>query len=326
MQIKNHIKVFSRTIARHSMKGTYWLVNKFPYPVVKWMMYGIIAVGYQLMRRHRRVAKQSLQIAFGQEKSEGEINKIIHDCFWNLGQGMIEMIYYAEHPQMIKDRVRIDGREHLEAALAQGKGVVAITAHFGNFPLMLTRFAQEGYPTHILMRRMRDAKIDAFLYEKRTRLGLKSIYSKPLGLCVQNSLKALRNNEILFMLIDQHFGSQGGVSVDFFGRKAATATGPLVLAARTKSPILPIFILRESQDAHRIIIEPSFEIEERGDQNEMLVVNISRMTKLIEDYIRRYPHEWGWMHRRWKGEQSADGKEENDHIVLRREDEAQKKE
>jgi KDO2-lipid IV(A) lauroyltransferase len=326
MRVKDYIKIINRTLARHGMTGTYWLINRLPYPVVKWVMHGIIFFGYRLMIKHRRIAGQSLRIAFGQEKTQAEIKKIIHDCFWNLGHSAIEIFYYAGHPHMIKDRVSIEGREHLEAALAQGKGVVAVTAHFGNFPLMLTKFAQEGYPIHILMRRMRDPKIDAFFYAKRTQLGLKSIYNNPRGLCVQNCLKALRNNEILFMLIDQHFGSHGGVLVDFFGRKAATATGPIVLASRTQSPILPIFILRESDDTHRVIIEPAFEIEERKDYDEMLEVNIARMTKLIEGYIRKYPHEWGWMHRRWKKEQSAEGKEEELDIVLGREDGTKKEE
>jgi Lauroyl/myristoyl acyltransferase len=86
----------------------------------------------------------------------------------------------------------------------------------------------------------------------------------------------------------------------FFGTKAATATGPVVFAMRTKAPILPMFIVRQKDDTHKIIIEPPLYIEEKEDYKETLIYNVARITKIIENYIRKYPQEWGWIHRRWK--------------------------
>jgi KDO2-lipid IV(A) lauroyltransferase len=116
---------------------------------------------------------------------------------------------------------------------------------------------------------------------------------------VANSIKALRNNEFLFIPIDQNFGT-AGVFVDFFGKQAATATGPVIFAQRTGAPILPMFIVREKDDTHRIIIEPPMYIEEKENNAATIQHNISRITKIIEEYIRKYPQEWGWIHRRWK--------------------------
>ena len=118
--------------------------------------------------------------------------------------------------------------------------------------------------------------------------------------CVDASIRVLRNNEVLFIPLDQNFGSGGGVFVEFFGHKAATATGPVIFAKRTAAPILPIFIKRDHDDVHKIMIEPPLELEGCPDDDEMLVVNTQKITNVIERYIRQYPQEWGWIHRRWK--------------------------
>jgi KDO2-lipid IV(A) lauroyltransferase len=142
--------------------------------------------------------------------------------------------------------------------------------------------------------------MEKYFFEQRTRLGLHTIYNLPRKQCVDTSLKALRNNELMFIPLDQNFGSGAGVFVDFFGQKAATATGPVVFAMRTKAPIIPMFIIRQRGDSYKVIIEPPLSLEERADDKEMIYVNTGKITKVIEDYIRRYPQEWGWMHRRWK--------------------------
>lgn len=88
--------------------------------------------------------------------------------------------------------------------------------------------------------------------------------------------------------------------VNFFGRAAATATGPVVLAQRTKSAIIPCFILRQEDDTHKIIVEEPLRLEEAGSAEDTILKNIQKLTDIIESYIRRYPAEWGWVHRRWK--------------------------
>ena len=293
-------KILRRDAARYAMKVAYWTLNHLPYGMVKGVLKVLIKIGFLVTGRHRRVARESLKIAFGNEKTDQEIEAIIDRCFKNFGQAMVEMIYFNEHLDMVDKHMIFEGREHLEAALAKGKGVMAVTAHFGNFPLMMMQFARLGYKTHVLMRNTRDPKIDEFLLQKRNEAGLGTIFALPRKAAVMNTLKALRNNEIVFILMDQNFGSDGGVFVDFFGHKAATAPGPIVLSQRANAPIVPIFIRRENDDMYRVTIEPEMEVEKREDYDEMILANVAKVTKIIEGYIRKYPHEWGWMHRRWK--------------------------
>jgi KDO2-lipid IV(A) lauroyltransferase len=145
---------------------------------------------------------------------------------------------------------------------------------------------------------MRDARTERLFLKKRRRFNVKTIYSQPRKACVEDTIKALRDNEVVFIPIDQNFGT-GGVFIDFFGQKAATATGPVVLALRTKAAIVPCFIVRQKDDTHKIILEAPLDLGDQINQS-AIIANIQKLTHIIEAYIRKYPAEWGWIHRRWK--------------------------
>jgi KDO2-lipid IV(A) lauroyltransferase len=293
-------KRFKRAIARQGLFASSWFLNLLPYRVVRALTRIFIFIGYIFTVSQKRIAFESLRIAFGKEKSDQEIRGISRDCFRNLGKGMIELIYFMDHPKMIREHVEFEGKEHLDKAFAQGKGVVAISAHFGSFPLMLLRCAQEGYKANAIIRPARDEIIEKYFLSQRSKLGLNTVYSHPRKQCVDTSIRVLRGNELLFIPLDQNFGSGGGVFVEFFGQKAATATGPVVFARRTGAPLIPMFIVRQGDDRHKIIIEPPMNIEEKATDQETIEFNTAKITALIERYVRKYPQEWGWMHRRWK--------------------------
>lgn len=263
-------------------------------------------LGYRIAAKQRKSALESLGIAFGKEKSKEEIERIARDSFTFMAKGGMEMMYFMNKPALAKKRVQMVGRDNLEAALSWGKGVILVSAHFGNFPLMMSKLSLEGYKIAGIMRPMRDERAEKMFLDTRTRLGIKTIYSQPRKVCVEETIRSLRGKEIVFIPIDQNFGS-GGVFVDFFGRKAATATGPVVLAQRTGSPILPCFIIRQKDDTHRIIFEPPFHLKEGKAREETVTINIQKLTGIIESYIRRYPQEWSWIHRRWKSRPGTEG-------------------
>ncbi|MDE2223490.1 MAG: lysophospholipid acyltransferase family protein [Candidatus Omnitrophica bacterium] len=296
-------KNIQRTLVRWVFYFFTWLFKVLPYPAIKAISNGLLSVAFLFVIRMRKAALHTLSIAFGKEKSPEEIKKICHDCFYNAGRGAIELGISLSKPEFIKQKFSFQGdsRQNLEAALKEGKGVVGISAHFGNFPLMLIYLAQMGYPTNAIIRPSRDPFIETHFQAARTRLGLKTVHSYPREACVSQSLKALRDKELLVVLLDQNTGSKSGVYVDFFGQKAGTATGPIIFAMRTGAALLPIFTLREGDsDRHTLIIEKHFYLEPKATDEETVQYNVQKLTNIIEGYIRRYPAEWGWMHRRWK--------------------------
>ena len=267
--------------------------------------------GYALASRHRRIAVDSLTKAFGKEKTPQEIDRIARQCFNAMASSAVEFFMFMRFPERIRQFVEIEGLENLNKALSKGRGVVAISAHFGSFPLLLSRLSQEGYKVNSMLRHLRDPNLDLLFEKKRDFMKVGSVYTQPRQECVQKSLSVLRNNEILFVQLDQNFGT-GGVFVDFFGVKAATAIGPIIFSMRTGAPIVPMFIYRLDGPRHKIVIEPEFVMESEGQRHDRILKAAQGLTTLIEQYIRKYPFEWGWIHKRWK----ARPKEEKSNIPV----------
>lgn len=258
-------------------------------------------LGYHFGVRHRRIAIDSLTRAFGGKKSKKEIERICRECFNTMAGSAVEFFMFMRYPGRIRKFVHIEGAEHLDRALAKGKGVVAVSAHFGSFPLLVTRLSLQGYKVSTMLRHMRDQGLDNFFEKKRDMMKVGSVYTQPREKCVNDSLKLLRNNEVLFVQLDQNFGT-AGVFVDFFGQKAATATGPIIFSMRTGAPIVPMFIYRVKGPKHKIIILPEVPWEEMTSKDETVLRMVQKLTTLIEEYIRKHPHEWGWIHKRWKAQ------------------------
>ncbi|MEW5758865.1 MAG: hypothetical protein AB1755_05315 [Candidatus Omnitrophota bacterium] len=256
-------------------------------------------LGWFFAKKLRLIAIYNIKSAF-RDKTNDEANFIAKSCFEYLAKSAWEMLAIIKKPQVVDSIIEIQGEENLKTALLKGKGVIALSAHFGNFPLLMTYFARRGYLVNCMMRRMRDERVNNYFEIRRNALAVKSIYTKPQDLCIKQSIEVLRKNEILFVQLDQHFGSSGAVTVNFFNQPAQTATGPIILSLRTDAIILPLFIVRRSDDTHSVIIEQPFILEKFDDYNKTLQVNIQRITEIIEKYIRQYPAEWGWIHRRWK--------------------------
>jgi len=301
-------KKIERTLVRWAFYFFSWLFSVLPYPVLKAIAGGLLAMVYFVLQRMRRTAMSSLRIAFGREKSRAELKKICRDCFYNAGRGAIEIGAFTARPALIKEKFFFEGnsRENLDAAFKEGRGVIGISAHFGNFPLMLLYLARIGYPTNAIIRPNRDEVVEKGFQASRSRLGLKTVHSYPRETCVTQSLKALRDKELLVVLLDQNTGSKSGVYVDFFGQKAGTATGPIIFAMRTGAPLLPIFTLRQGDsDIHKLVIEKHFYLEQKANDEETIQYNVQKLTNIIEGYIRKYPTEWGWMHRRWRSRPKA---------------------
>lgn len=276
-----------------------FVIKLIPYGLLNKFAGALAAFGFAVAVKQRKTALESLSVAFGENKTKEELSRIAKDSFVYMVKSGFDLLSMLDKPELLKKHVFFEGKENLDAALAKGRGVILVSAHFGNFPLALARIAQEGYAVSGIMRPMRDARVEKIFLEKREKYNVKTIYSQPRNTCVEQTIRVLRDNNIVFIPIDQNFGT-AGVFVDFFGRKAATATGPVIFAQRTKAALLPCFVVRQNDDSHKIIFETGINLEEKGGSEETIIVNIQKLTGIIESYIRKYPAEWSWIHRRWK--------------------------
>lgn len=259
-----------------------------------------IRLAFLFLKRRRSITMSNLRLALGEEKSEGEILKIYRSTIGNIGRGGVELLAYSRlYNGYLNNMISIEGRENLDDALRLGRGVIILSAHFGNFSFLAIKLAQLGYPLSAITRYPRQEGLARQLDNIGKTTGVELIPDKPPRICVERSLKCLKGNRILFLLTDLNVIS-GSVYVDFFGRMVPTFKGPVVMAMRTKASILPAFILREDGNRHRIVIEPPFDLELTGDKDKDIFTNLSRLSKIVESYIRKYPDQWWWIHQRWR--------------------------
>jgi KDO2-lipid IV(A) lauroyltransferase len=257
-------------------------------------------LAFHLLRRWRRVASANLNLALGKEKSKDEIHWICRELFKNIGRDMLEIYRSPKFKDSyFKTLVTFEGMEHLSHALNQGKGVIALSGHLGNFALMGVRLAREGYPTSIVIRDPENPKIAKVITSLRDAVRLETIHDEPRMVCVSRCLKALKENRILLLVIDQN-APVTEAWVDFFGYLVPTFKGPVLFSMRTGAPILPMFMRRNSNNLHQITIHPPFTLSISGNAEQDITSNTARFTKLIEAAIREYPEQWFWIYRRFK--------------------------
>lgn len=254
------------------------------------------------LRKRSMVVRNNLKIAFGKTKNEEEIKKIYRSFFQEVGKELFELLsLLGASKEKIKDAVTIEGKKNLDDALKNGKGVIGLSAHFGCFPLLCFRLVAEGYPFSVVARHPRNKKLSDFFLAVRDRMGVGFFPDKPMRDCVRNTLSCLRKNEILFLQIDLNVSSKGGkVYVDFFGKSVPTPTAPVSLSIKTGSPILPMFIVKDSDGRHKIIIDKPVILKSSGIKGDDIYFNTAKLSKIIEAYIIKYPTHWWWLHKRWR--------------------------
>ena len=173
----------------------------------------------------------------------------------------------------------------------------------GNWEMVGVRIASEGYPLNVIAREQRDHKITEYVRRTRERMGMKVFHR---DVAVRESLRALRRNEIVGVLLDQNAG-QSGVFVDFFGHLASTAPGAAAFALRTGAAVLPTFGWRKADNTHAVAVGPAISLVRTGDRRHDILVNTAHHTKVIEEAIRAHPEQWFWLHKRWKTRPPGEG-------------------
>lgn len=251
---------------------------------------------YNLIKSHRSRAIANLHAAFP-ELSDREIRDLTRCIFINFGKSALEFLRLPVMTmEEVNQRTVFVGEEHLRAAFEPGKGVLLITAHFGNWELMGTRLAREGYPFDAIARDSELPSTTAIINRVRESSGLRVF---PRGELLP-AIRALKENRMLAILPDQH--DYDGIFVDFFGRPAKTAIGPAAIALRTGAMLLPVFTFRQPDDTIRVIFQAPFAAESTGNKDDDVRALTQRIMHLIEAAIREAPDQWLWFHNRWKSQ------------------------
>lgn len=255
-------------------------------------------LAYFIITDARKRTQSNLKIAFGEEKDEKELKKLALNVFENVGKNVADAVCLKNMKwEEIEKITQIEGLEYFDKAYKMGKGVIALTGHIGNFELLAAYFSLKGYKVSVIGRELYDPRLDDLLVESRHSTGLENI---PSSASVKQVIKALRSGRALGVLADQDSNRVRGVFVSFFERAARTPVGPVLLAYKTQSPIVPMAIVRERDNKYKIIVKEPIQLTSSQDKEKDIIETTQECMKVLESIIREYPSQWLWMHDRWK--------------------------
>jgi KDO2-lipid IV(A) lauroyltransferase len=279
-----------------------WLIIKIlgglPRPLARAAAIALSWTVYLLHVRLRRVGMRNLALAFP-EKTRRERARILRGVFTSLGRQLAEVCLLPKYTlENVGKVVVYDGFENFERALARRKGVLFLTAHLGAWELSAFTHSLYGHPLHIVMRPLDNVCLDRLMRRYRTMHGNSTVDKDDF---VRGLLSAMKAGETVGILMDTNMTPPQGVFVDFFGIPACTASGLARIALRSDAAVVPGFTIWDpGLRKYRLRFDPPVKLIRTGNDDADVLANTALFTKVIEEYVRRYPDQWLWVHRRWK--------------------------
>jgi KDO2-lipid IV(A) lauroyltransferase len=279
-----------------------WLLLKtigaLPRPLARFVAARTTAFLFWMRPGLRAAATENLKLAFP-EWNKKQRRAVIRGMVRQLGWMAAEFARFPRYTKANIDRtVLLDGFENFASAREQGKGVLFLTGHMSAWELAPFAQALFGNPLHFLVRPIDNPRVDALITRYRCLSGNAPIDKNQSARAV---LKVLRDGGTVGILADHNTGLSEGVFVDFFGIPACTTAGLARFAQHTGAAVVPGFLHWDhALRKYRLCFEPRVELASTGGEDADIRENTQRFTRVIEAYVRRYPDQWLWVHRRWK--------------------------
>jgi KDO2-lipid IV(A) lauroyltransferase len=272
-----------------------------PRPIIFSASHAGAQIGFYLFHGFRSRSVKNLTVALGSKFSESEIREIAQRSLRNFFCSFTEVpIALGSQPDELRDAIPLLGREHLDAALAKGNGVILLSAHLGNFILLGTRLALSGYRTHVLINQRREGRFAQLMDDYRMQVLQTTIHARPRREALRELVQVLRRNQIAVIIADEYRKGSDGVRVPFFGHAVLARRGPVTLALRTGAAMVPAYLVRDDDGRLTLTVEPELELIRTERDKGAIVENTLRITQWLEQTVRSHPDQWNWMTVQWQ--------------------------
>jgi len=252
---------------------------------------------FDILRIRRNTAIANLAIAFPDMPLD-QRRRLARKSVCHIGRTFIEFWRTpAMNPEDWLSQFDIVGRENLNLALSRGHGAFLLTAHIGNGDWATVGLALNGFKLHIISKEIKWQPLNDFWFKQRRRWGTEFLADRQSSLTI---LKLLKKNEIVVYMLDQFLGPPIGIETHFFGRPTGTPMGLALLAGRAKAAVVPTYTYRLPDGRTRVVFEPEIPFVESGDKEQTIKDMTQKYCDTIEGWVRTYPEQWMWVHRRWK--------------------------
>jgi KDO2-lipid IV(A) lauroyltransferase len=282
-----------------SLKTLVAVIRLIPLHIGVLVLKSLAYLFYLFDKKQRKIAYENLRNAYGDELSDIQMRKIIRSNYLHFALVWLD---FVKLPRIVntsnwQNYFQVEGLEFARKALKEGKGIIFVTGHVGNWEVLGCAFDFFFHPLHSIAKHLKNPFVDRFLTRLREEGRQKIIFTEDAS---REIIRVLRNNKLLGILVDQN-ARENNIFVDFFGQKAATTRSVATISLKMGAPIIMSFLRRtDKKYKFKITLSKPIQIERTGNLEKDILSLTQRYTTIIESRIREHPHEWLWMHRRWK--------------------------
>ncbi len=257
----------------------------------------LAALFYYLIPIRKTTVIENLKIAFPDSKMN-RIKSIAFGCYKSFAITLVEILYI---PQMneadIKNQLICENLGFLRSKYEENKGVILLSAHFGNWEYLVASLGvQLNLPLSAISKEQRNPYVSKWMNKARTKWTNNVV---PLGISIRRTYQTLLDKQIVIIVADQR-AAEKSIKVKFFGREVSVFVGPAVLALKTGAPIIYAISVRQSDYYYKTVFTEISKENLPESQDEKIKELSQRHMSYLEGYIRKYPEQWLWMHKRWK--------------------------
>lgn len=253
-------------------------------------------LAFDILRFRRGVSLRNLALATGDRYSDQERVRLGREAYRSFGSLAMEFLAMNRIPPKRMERhMVLENIEALWSALREGKGVLLVTGHFGNWELTAAAMNAAGIPLSVYVGRQRNPIFDQLINGIRRRAGSETVHK---SVVMKGFLKSLKANRVMAILADQH-DTQKRYYVSYFGRPVSAAPGPATIARRTGSPIVFMASIREGRFRYRSVFR-RLDYEVTDDAERDILTITQKLFHELESEVSRHPGQYFWMHNRWR--------------------------
>jgi len=273
-----------------------WICVSLPLKAAYKIASFLAVIQYNFCVKDRNSVINNLKIILNTD-DEKILKPKARKVFINFAKYLVDFFRFSlVDNKYIEERIEIKGREYIEEAFKKGKGVIAMTAHVGNWELSGVVTSLLGYPVNAIALNHKDKRVNELFIRQRELKGVKVV---PLGVAVRRCFSALKNNELIGVVGDRDF-TGAGVKVDFLGKEVSIPKGPAMFSLKTGAVIIPTFMLRQTDDTYKLVYQKPVEYTIIGDEEKDIVLFTKKNVTAIENIIREYPEQWFMFREFWK--------------------------
>ncbi len=282
--------ILDTTLSYHAI----FMVAKFlPLKICRWIGRTVALTVYIFSKRDRRGIATNLSIALDIPADSVRVRQIVRQMFANYGEYMADFFRLPQLPPQKADTVfaGLEGEKFIKAALSQGKGVILLSAHIGNWEFGGTMVRHASYPLAVVSLPHNSAPTNALVNRMRGAKGISVIEVDASPFSAIPILKHLRQNGVVAMIGDKDFFGNGKV-IPYFGKPVRFPIGPVTIAMTSGAALIPAFVLKRSNGTYFGVLEDAIPITTKGTRDQAIQANLEKVAAIFERYIRNYPDQW----------------------------------